>query len=293
MKFQKLILLTSLSIVFLLQSCSEYKTTDGGVKYKIIVDSTNGPNLELGGLAYVTLSYANEKDTFHSKEVYGGAPIGIRLKDSVIVKGGFEDLFPLLSKGDSVTFIIRNDSLYKNIFGIPRPPEVKPENSTTFFMRVNKILSKDSVKYLENKMKEEQMAAQIRSQMQVQVDSIAIVEYCKKNKLNAKRTPEGVYYVIKKSAEGIALQPGDTAMTYYTGKLMDGTEFDSNGKSGRPFPVVVAMSQVIRGWHAGLMALKKGEKATLIIPSSLGYGSREQGPIPANSVLIFDIEVLK
>ncbi len=294
MNINKSILYVAVAIVFALQSCGP-KTTDGGITYKILNDSA-GTNLELGGLAYVHLTYSNEKDTFNSKKENGGFPIAIRLQDSLKVKGGLEEILLLLSKGDSASFTVRNDSLYKNIFQIKMPTEVKPENLTSFNLKVVKILTKDSVAILEKKMKEEQLAAemqrQAQSQMQIQMDTLAIQKYCKENRIKAKRTRDGVYYTVKKSAEGITLQPGDTAMTFYTGKLLDGTVFDSNvGK--QPFPVVVAVTQVIRGWHSGLMALKKGEKGTLIIPSSLAYGERGQGPIPPNSILVFDIEVVK
>ena len=294
MNVNKSILYAAVAIVFALQSCGP-KKTDGGITYTIINDSA-GTNLELGGLAYVHLSYANERDTFNSKKENGGLPIAIRLQDSLKVKGGLEEILLLLSKGDSASFSIRNDSLYKNIFMVALPDSVKPEKSTTFNLRVVKTLTKDSVSILEKKMKEERLAAemerQAKSQMQIQLDTLAIQKYCKEKGIKAKRTRDGVYYTVKKAAEGITLQPGDTAMTFYTGKLLDGTVFDSNvGK--QPFPVVVAMTQVIRGWHSGLMALKKGEKGTLIIPSSLAYGDRGQGPIPPNSILVFDIEVVK
>jgi FKBP-type peptidyl-prolyl cis-trans isomerase FkpA len=291
MNFKKSILFAA-AFAFVLQSCKDYKTTDNGLQYKIIVDSA-GPVIELGGVAYVNMLYKNEKDTFDSKKANMGQPIPIRLPDSIIFKASLEEGLALLSKGDSASFIVSTDSLYKNIFHEPIPKEIKPGSMTTFYIKVLKVLTKDSVKALENKMKEDRMAAEVRNQMQMQQDTLAIIEFLKKSNLKAKRTPDGVYYVIKKSATGITLQPGDTAKTFYTGKLMDGSQFDSNvGKE--PFSVVVGYDQVIRGWHSGLMAMKKGEKATLYIPSSLGYGDRGAGSsIPPNAVLVFDIEVVK
>jgi FKBP-type peptidyl-prolyl cis-trans isomerase FkpA len=291
MNFKKSILFAA-AFAFVLQSCKDYKTTDNGLQYKIIVDSA-GPVIELGGVAYVNMLYKNEKDTFDSKKANMGQPIPIRLPDSITFKASLEEGLALLSKGDSASFIVSTDSLYKNIFHEPIPKEMKPGSMTTFYIKVLKVLTKDSVKALENKMKEDRVAAEMRNQMQIQQDTLAIIDFLKKGNIKAKRTPDGVYYVIKKSAPGITLQPGDTAKTFYTGKLMNGSQFDSNvGKE--PFPVVVGYDQVIRGWHSGLMAMKKGEKATLYIPSSLGYGDRGAGSsIPPNAVLVFDIEVVK
>jgi FKBP-type peptidyl-prolyl cis-trans isomerase FkpA len=292
MTLKKSIFYAAAAFTVLLQSCGEYKTTDNGLKYKIIVDSA-GPTIQFGGLAIVDMRYANERDTFSSMKMNMGRPISIRLPDSITFKASLEEGLTLLSKGDSASFIVSTDSLYKNIFHEALPKEIKPGGQTTFFLRVINVLTPDSVKVLEEKRKEQMMAAQIQRQMQFQQDTLAILEYCKKNRIKPQRTPDGVYYTIKKAAEGITIQPGDTAKTFYTGKLMDGTVFDSNiGKE--PFPVMVGMGQVIRGWDSGLMALKRGEKATLLIPSSLGYGERGAGgSIPPNAILIFDVEILK
>lgn len=292
MNLKKSILFATVAFAFLLQSCKEYKTTDNGLQYKIIFDSAGTPT-ELGGLSYVHMVYTNEKDTFESIKANMGMPIPIRLPDSLIFKASLEEGLSLLSVGDSASFIVSTDSLYKNIFRAPKPKEIKDGSMTTFYIKVVKALSKDSVRSLENKMKEERLASEVKNQMQLQMDTVAIADYCKQNKIKAKRTPDGVYYVIKKAAEGITLMPGDTAKAFYTGKLLDGAQFDSN-VGGEPFSVVVGYDQVIRGWHSGLMAMKKGEKATLYIPSALGYGERGAGgSIPPNSILVFDIEVLK
>jgi FKBP-type peptidyl-prolyl cis-trans isomerase len=87
---------------------------------------------------------------------------------------------------------------------------------------------------------------------------------------------------------------GDTATVNYTGKLEDGTVFDSSLNTGRqPFPVEgVGFAGVIDGWNAGLLGLKKGGKYTLTIPPQFAYGAQVKTGIPANSTLVFDIEVL-
>ncbi|HWZ21499.1 MAG TPA: FKBP-type peptidyl-prolyl cis-trans isomerase [Cytophagaceae bacterium] len=285
------IIFAALAFTLLLSSCKEYKSDDG-IQYKIIVDSA-GPVVELGGVAFINMTYYNEKDTFDSKKAYRGQPFPIRIPDSIIEKSSLERGLRMLSKGDSASFIISTDSLYK---GVPRdkmPVEIKPGSMTTFFIRVVSVLSRDSVKVLEKKRQDQMVAAELQRQVQAQMDTVTILDYIKVHKLKAKRTPDGVYYVVTKAIEGITLQPGDTAKTFYTGKLLDGTTFDSNvGKE--PFTLVVGMGQVIRGWDSGLMALKKGEKATLLIPSNLAYGERGAGgSIPPNAILLFDLEVLK
>jgi peptidylprolyl isomerase/FKBP-type peptidyl-prolyl cis-trans isomerase FkpA len=89
---------------------------------------------------------------------------------------------------------------------------------------------------------------------------------------------------------------GDTLVMNYTGRLVDGTVFDSNVDPKfshvTPFEFTLGAGQVIAGWDEGLVGMKVGEKKTLTIPPEKGYGSRATGSIPANSTLIFDVELV-
>ncbi len=86
---------------------------------------------------------------------------------------------------------------------------------------------------------------------------------------------------------------GMTVEVHYTGWLTNGDKFDSSLDRGRPFSFGLGLRQVIKGWDQGVVGMKEGGKRRLTIPPELGYGSREMGPIPANSTLIFEVELLK
>ena len=89
-------------------------------------------------------------------------------------------------------------------------------------------------------------------------------------------------------------EKGDYVRVHYTGKLLDGTKFDSSYDRGEPFEFLLGAGRVIKGWDEGIALMKEGGKATLIIPSRMGYGSREiPNVIPANSILIFDVELVE
>ena len=113
---------------------------------------------------------------------------------------------------------------------------------------------------------------------------------------NAKKegvttTASGLQYSIIESGSGATPSLTDQVTTHYTGKLIDGTTFDSSVERGQPatFPV----NGVIVGWTEALQLMKEGDKWKLYIPSELAYGERSPSPaIPANSVLIFDIELI-
>ena len=107
-------------------------------------------------------------------------------------------------------------------------------------------------------------------------------------------TPSGLYYKITKTTDGKAPTAGNEIAVHYVGKLIDGTEFDNSVKRGEPIKFPVGMGRVIKGWDEGIMLLKEGEKATLLIPPALGYGERGAGGvIPANAWLVFDVELVK
>ena len=104
-------------------------------------------------------------------------------------------------------------------------------------------------------------------------------------------TASGLQYVVEKEGTGAQPAATDEVTVHYTGKLVDGTVFDSSVNRGEPatFP----LNQVIKGWTEGLQLMKEGAKYRFFIPSDLAYGPQGAGPIPPNSTLIFDVELIK
>jgi FKBP-type peptidyl-prolyl cis-trans isomerase len=91
---------------------------------------------------------------------------------------------------------------------------------------------------------------------------------------------------------GPAAASGDTITVHYVGRLSDGTRFDSSYDRGQPFTFRLGTGAVITGWDQGLVGMRVGGKRRLTIPPGLGYGSRAVGPIPANSTLIFEVDLI-
>lgn len=105
------------------------------------------------------------------------------------------------------------------------------------------------------------------------------------------KTPSGLLYMIEKLGEGREKITKNTKITvHYTGSLVNGIEFDNSYKRGQP--ITLMLKDVILGWQEGLQHIKKGGKIKLIIPPILGYGNNRINGIPANSILIFNIELL-
>ena len=111
-------------------------------------------------------------------------------------------------------------------------------------------------------------------------------------------TASGLMYIDQKVGKGAMPKTGQKITVNYTGKLTDGTIFDSNVDPSKghvqPFVTPIGVGRVIKGWDEGMMSMKIGGKRRLIVPSELGYGANGQGAdIPPNATLIFDVELLK
>ncbi|MFN9173845.1 MAG: FKBP-type peptidyl-prolyl cis-trans isomerase [Synechocystis sp.] len=110
---------------------------------------------------------------------------------------------------------------------------------------------------------------------------------------NLVTTPSGLQYIDEVVGDGPSPEKGQKVVVHYTGKLTNGTKFDSSLDRNQPFSFKIGVGQVIKGWDEGVATMKVGGKRKLIIPADLAYGSRGAGGvIPPNAVLEFDVELL-
>jgi peptidylprolyl isomerase len=105
-------------------------------------------------------------------------------------------------------------------------------------------------------------------------------------------SPSGLQYRDDAVGEGREAKAGDTVSVHYTGTLQDGSKFDSSRDRGQPLQFPLGAGHVIKGWDEGVAGMKIGGRRTLVIPPELGYGARGTGPIPPNSTLVFDVELM-
>jgi peptidylprolyl isomerase len=108
----------------------------------------------------------------------------------------------------------------------------------------------------------------------------------------AQETPSGIRYLIQKEGKGEKPAAGKTVRVAYKGTLINGTVFDGSDFHGGPMSFQAGIGKVIKGWDETVMDMKVGEKRIAIIPPELAYGERGVGPIPANSFLVFEMELI-
>lgn len=123
---------------------------------------------------------------------------------------------------------------------------------------------------------------------QAEKDDTTIQEYINSHNLNATATGSGLYYVIDAPGTGEGCNSSSNVTVAYTGYFTDGSIFDASSPTGATFN----LQQVIQGWTEGIPYFKEGGNGKLLIPSALGYGPEGSGPIPGNTVLIFDVALL-
>jgi len=145
----------------------------------------------------------------------------------------------------------------------------------------------------------EQAAKEAKSKAEAKAaeakEPAVIQQYLKEKNISAKPTASGLYYIEKVKGKGAKAVAGKKVSVHYTGKLVDGTVFDSSleRKPSKPFEFTLGAGQVIAGWDEAIAMMNEGGKATLVIPSKLGYGSNGNGDvIKPYSPLVFEVELV-
>jgi len=213
------------------------------------------------------------------------------------VSGGLEEALGLLLPGDSAVFRFPADTVFAKTFRQPVPPFIRKSGNTMVVLAsARELLTVAEMTARQEKLQADYAKqAQQKALAQIAKDAAQIQAYLKKNKLLAKKTAGGTYYIVTRSGKGLPPKKGQTVRVLYRGTVLaTGKEFDSSAKHGNePIAFPLGTGQVIPGWDQGIAMLTKGSKGVLFIPSALAYGPRGAGAdIPANAVLRFEVELV-
>lgn len=282
-----LLMAVTLSVLFI-SSCNssggtEFKTTESGLKYKFFVldDAKAAP--ETGQIMSLKMTYGSEDSVFFNTDMSPDKTMKLPMQESAF-PGDFYEMMSLMHMGDSAVFYLDADSFFTKTAGYPNAPEFAAGLEQ---LKFNVMLVKAQT---EEELKLEMEAEALKMQ---EGEAEIILDYVKENNYDVEPTESGLYVVVTKKGNGAKPKAGDKVKVHYTGKLLDGTVFDSSVERGQPFEFPIGQGRVIKGWDEGIAMLNVGSKATLIIPSSIGYGERGAGrDIPPFAPLVFDVELI-
>lgn len=285
---KKSTILVAMSLLFaaVLTSCGPkspfpgYKATGTGLYYKQIT-AGQGEQIKDGDVIKVRLAYYINDSLLYTTDMLPEAAYDLVHESQF--QGDLYEGFRMMHVGDSMSFMINADSVFNKQFHAPTIPDfVTPDAFMRWEVTVDEAMTEQDFQA----MKEAEVAAQ------QQASKDAFEAYLTENGIDAKPTESGLVYVCTKPGKGPKPSYKQNVKVHYTGKLLDGTVFDSSVERGEPFEFQLGVHQVIAGWDEGIALMSKGEKGTLYIPYELAYGPRQTGPIPAYSNLIFDVELL-
>jgi FKBP-type peptidyl-prolyl cis-trans isomerase FkpA len=307
MKHSKWLVVVVLAL--LAAACSKEKETRNGYKYTV-VRKGDGSIAGPGKFVKIELLFKDGKDSVWSDSRKEEFPLIIPVRDTTGMKQeqGLEEIFRMLSKGDSIVMKLNAKTFFEKMYRQPVPPGVDTASNFTFFIGVKEVMDSAQVRKLSDELMAKQTEkARIQQAEQLAKDTVIIDNYLKEKNINAQKTPSGLRYVVTKAGKGPNAKAGQTASINYAGYLLNGKYFDTsyekvaranniyNEARGpyKPYDVQVATGSVIPGWDEVMQLMNKGSKITVYVPSTLAYGARKRSEeIVENSILVFDMEMV-
>lgn len=305
--YKYLFLLIFFCIIFQQKSIGQnFVQLPSGISYAILQKGTTGEKLAYDKFVNFHIEVKTElgkvlTSTFANKNPQKFMPV----KPKQFEGDPFE-IFPFLAKGDSAVCKMPIEIFAKRVTGGNIEQLKGFVGNSKFILYTFKILDVLDKQQAEIAKKQELAKQREKFEAQQKAEDGKIQVYLKKNSLIAQKTPSGLYYIIKKKAEGELNKVGESVKVHYVGQLLNGKIFDTSREevakanglynssrdyNGFSFPL--GKGRVIKGWDEGVALMSKGSRYLFIIPSHLGYGKRGAGArIPPNSILIFDVESL-
>jgi FKBP-type peptidyl-prolyl cis-trans isomerase FkpA len=284
-----------------------YKTLNPQLKYAFIINKPTSPHPQEGDQITLNMqSVCNNRIMYNTAQAFKGKPAVYGVAKPAF-KGDLIEAIMLMTPGDSIVCLVDAATLFKNSKS-KLPDFIKPGDKMQYFIKLVSIKPKEQVQKEQQaafmkQMKEQQEKQKAAAAKQMITDDKLLQSYFTRDHINPVKTTSGLYYTIKEEGSGEKPVAGDSITMNYKGTLLDGTEFDSNidtaFKHVQPFQFVLGRGMVIKGWDEGVALLKTGSKATFYIPSPMAYGPQARpgggaNPkgIPANSILLFDVELI-
>ena len=245
--------------VYFLPACSYFsdypgfKKAESGMLYKFH-DKKNERLAEIGDFITVEMRYKTNEDSL----LFDGNGETIPLEVAApVFAGDINEALTMMGKGDSATFVIRADSfLLKNARLTRLPDFIDSKSRIVFDIRMLNVQSVKEIEIEKNKLRMDGLKA----------EEEAVNAYILENNISVNPDENGLYFIPIRQGKGKQASAGKIVSVHYTGKFLNGTQFDSSYSRGKPIEFELGRGQVIAGWDLGIAKMKKGAKAILLIP---------------------------
>lgn len=275
---QQLIFILCFLLSVSICSCSQktWNQTSAGLLYKIYSKDTTQEKPVYGDHIWMHLQKISPKqqEIFNTKvfDILEGVEMDYHQPPK---ETDITTIFSLMRKGDSA--VVKVPARYM---------DNNANKKEYYTFKLNLIDFKRKETYESEK--------QQQSERQNILDALAITDFLRKsNMLDATTDNYGNTFFITQFGEQKQIIQDDTVEINYVGKLLNGTVFDNSYNRNQALQFTVGKGQVIEGLDKGILNFHRGDKGLLVIPSRLGYGNKTVGKIPPNSILIFELEIMK
>jgi FKBP-type peptidyl-prolyl cis-trans isomerase len=283
----------------------EVVTTDSGMKFTVL--EAGSEEITPGDMMLVHFVARDVNDSIWMDSRTDGIARPARKLDSltVLTRGGLEEVLFYVKKGDSISCQVPVEKVYGNR---ALPVGIEKGSLLTVGIKVEDAMDKEAFQAYSLEMREKQKGIDAqKGEAQLTTDIELIDAYLAENNIEAEKTKSGLRYVITESGQGENVQSGQRIRANYAGHVLNGAFFDTSieevakannkyqeGRTYGPFETAIGVGQVIQGWDEAFQLMNPGSKATLYIPSGLGYGARARSAeITANAILVFDVELVE
>jgi len=278
-----------LLLIFLVNSCQyfskypEFNKTPTGLYYKLVFIGPEEKYPKPGNYITVDICYQTIDDSTFFK---GSRTFQITEPE---FEGSIDECFLMMSEGDSSVFIISADNFFHKTLKAKLPGFIPSYSEMKIGIKMRLIRTEE-----EYEKEKEEFLAWIEDFGDY--EQLILKRFIDEEKIGVEPTEEGIYFIQVKEGDGPRVKEGDVVLIDYEGRFLNGIFFDSTIKRNQPFEFVYGTElQVIKGLESAIGMMHQGEKALVIIPSTLAFGESgsSTGIIPPFTSVIYEIELLK
>lgn len=258
---------------------SDFDKTPSGLRYKFHKQHPDNPKVELYDVVKVQMNYRTADSV-----LYIGGNTTIPFQIDPVYEGDLMEGIMMMHLNDSATFLLNTSDFFLKMMNYDViPPHARDSKELYFDIKVVEVRPETEA------LKKRRLELEERKNTEMQ----KIASYLLKNNITAEPAFDGLYIIETQEGSGPVAAINSEVKVHYTGKLLDGTVFDSSHKRGVPVSFTLGKGEVIPAWDKGIAGMKQGAKALLIASSALAYGDKERNNVKPYTPLIFDIEIIE